>query len=84
MESKGLEGKTTRSKNSVSETGHSINLANFQTLIAYCISYGAKYNPSKTSLKILQLEATYQIANSKYQQVIAQKSLLNTAANVSL
>lgn len=38
------------------ETGHARNLAAFQTLISFCGSYGADYNPAQASLAITALE----------------------------
>lgn len=38
------------------ETGHARNLAAQETLISYCISYGAEYNPAQTSLQISTLQ----------------------------
>src|SRR5687767_2027459 len=35
-----------------SETGHSKNVANFETLISGVQSFGAGYNPSRVNLKI--------------------------------
>lgn len=40
---------------STAETGHAKNVANFETLISFCIGYGAAYNPSRDSLKIANL-----------------------------
>jgi hypothetical protein len=42
---------------STSETGHPINVANFDLIIADVTSYGTTYNPSKASLKIPELTA---------------------------
>ncbi|MBS1634599.1 MAG: hypothetical protein JST26_01665 [Bacteroidetes bacterium] len=42
---------------STSETGHAINVANFEDLISFCQGFGTAYNPSKASLKIAQLQA---------------------------
>jgi hypothetical protein len=36
---------------SISETGHAINVANFDELISFASSYGTDYNPSKPSIK---------------------------------
>ena len=41
---------------STSETGHAKNVANFQQLIAVCISYGAAYNPARNQLSIAGLQ----------------------------
>jgi hypothetical protein len=45
---------------STSETGHAKNVANFEDLISFCTGYGAKYNPSKASIR---LEALQEIHN---------------------
>jgi len=42
-------------KKTVSEVGHSKNVANFKDLIAYCTAYGAAYNPPANNLKIASL-----------------------------
>lgn len=42
---------------STSETGHAKNIANFETLISFCIGYGSSYNPSKEALKVANLQA---------------------------
>ena len=42
---------------SINETGHAINVANFDTIIATVPSFGTTYNPSKASLKIPALSA---------------------------
>lgn len=41
---------------STNETGHPINLANFDIVIAEVISYGGTYNPSKADLKLTALQ----------------------------
>jgi hypothetical protein len=41
---------------STSETGHAINVANFQALIAMCSSYGSNYIPQRADLTIANLE----------------------------
>ena len=38
------------------ETGCIQNVANFETLISYITAFGNDYNPSKTSLKIPELQ----------------------------
>ncbi|MEK7263253.1 MAG: hypothetical protein AAB071_01935 [Bacteroidota bacterium] len=40
-----------------SETGHAINVANFESLITYCTAYGPIYNPSKNTIKLASLNA---------------------------
>ena len=39
-----------------SETGHAINVANFEKLISYLMGYGTRYNPSKDLIKISNLQ----------------------------
>ncbi|MGL2966342.1 hypothetical protein [Flavobacterium sp. XGLA_31] len=55
--------------NSTSETGHAKNVANFETLIAYCIGYGTSYNPANANLKIESLQDKLSKANLKLQAV---------------
>lgn len=45
----------TPKKNSVSETGHAINVSNFETLIIICTNYGTNYNPSNNEIKLTEL-----------------------------
>ena len=45
------------------ETGHAKNVSNFESLISFVKGYGATYNPSKDSIKIVALEAI--LANAK-------------------
>ncbi len=39
-----------------SESTHAKNVANFKTLISFCIAYGVKYNPTKAALLIAALQ----------------------------
>ena len=48
---------------STSESGHAINLANFDTLISFVKGYGEAYNPTKNSIKVESLETIF--VNSK-------------------
>jgi hypothetical protein len=41
---------------STSETGHAKNVANFKKFILVCQGYGTKYNPSKASIKIANMQ----------------------------
>lgn len=50
---------------STSETGHIKNVANFETLISFCVGYGSVYKPTKDSLTIVQLEALHTEAKDK-------------------
>lgn len=40
---------------STSETGHSKNVSNFETMISYCTGYGAIYNPSNSEISLSDL-----------------------------
>ena len=48
---------------STTESGHAKNVANFESLISFVKGYGATYNPSKDSIKIVALELI--LANAK-------------------
>ena len=48
---------------STTESGHAKNVSNFESLISFVKGYGATYNPSKDSIKIVALELI--LANSK-------------------
>lgn len=56
-------------KTSVSETGHAKNVANFETEIAFCIGYGATYNPTNPLLTITSLQTKWQTAKLKLKAV---------------
>jgi hypothetical protein len=46
-------------KVSKSETGHAKNVANFQDLKSFCISYGPTYNPSNPAITVPSLNTKY-------------------------
>jgi len=48
---------------STTESGHAKNVSNFESLISFVKGYGATYNPSKDSIKIVALELI--LANAK-------------------
>ena len=48
---------------STTESGHAKNVANLESLISFVKGYGATYNPSKDSIKIVAIEAI--LANAK-------------------
>ena len=66
---------------STSEVGHAKNVANFQDLIEFVIGYGATYNPSKNSLKLPQLIALRETAQTKLNDVIAKNTIYNNKVN---
>lgn len=63
------------------ETGHAKNIANFEDLISFCQGYGANYNPTKESLKILNLQDLHQKAQDKLNNVKTQKTAFDYATN---
>lgn len=58
-------------------TGHAKNLANFQHLIAFVKGYGEMYNPSKSTLKVPQLETLLSIAETSLANVVTQNTSYN-------
>lgn len=69
---------------STSETGHAKNVANFQNLIAFVTAYGETYNPSKNALKLPQLIALKNEAESKIADVITKNTAYNNKVNERL
>ena len=66
---------------STSETGHAKNIANFQDLIAFVTLYGATYNPSKTTLKLPQLNSLFGTAQTKLADVVLKNTDYNNTVN---
>ncbi len=66
---------------STSETGHAKNIANFQDLIAFVTGYGATYNPSKSTLKLPQLNTIATTSQSKLADVITKNTSYNNSVN---
>jgi hypothetical protein len=66
------------------ETGHAKNVANFQDLTAFCTGYGAIYNPTKTALKLPQLNTLYTTANNSLTDVIAKNTAYNNTVNARI
>lgn len=54
---------------STSETGHAKNVANFETLISFCIGYGTAYNPTNPNITIPNLQAKFEEAKLKLKAV---------------
>lgn len=71
----------TTPKKSTRETGHAINVANFQELIAFVTGLGATYNPSKPSLKLAQLNTLAANANTNLTNVITLNVAYNNKVN---
>ncbi len=65
----------------VSETGHAINVANFQKIIDSVVGYGATYNPSKTILKLVNLNTKIDTEKINLAAVITKNTAYNDAVN---
>ena len=66
---------------STSESGHAKNSANFQDLIEFVTGYGAMYNPSKSSLQLVNLIQLKADADGKLADVIVKNTNYNNAVN---
>jgi len=55
--------------NKSSETGHAKNVANFETLSNYVISYNGAYNPSRAAIRIQSLQTILSNAKNAMTQV---------------
>lgn len=66
-----------------SETGHAKNVANFEELVTYAVSYNRDYNPSRDSLRVEALQTLltsakqcltdYNIALSPFKMAVAER-----------
>jgi hypothetical protein len=66
---------------STNETGHAINVANFETLIGFCTSFGTAYNPANTSLKLVALTAQHAAAKAAIGSLEQAKTSHDNATN---
>ena len=55
----------------VIETGHAINISNFKTMIDYCASFADKYKPSREALRVDDMTALWQTADTAHQALTA-------------
>ena len=51
------------------ETGHAKNVANFETMISFVTAYGAAYNPAKSAIQLVNLQAKASEANTAINQL---------------
>jgi len=63
------------------ETGHAKNVANFEDLIARCISYGAEYNPSRPELQLSSLQQLHQEAQLILSQLTEREIAAQNVTN---
>jgi len=66
---------------SKSETGHAVNAANFQDLIAFVTAYGTIYNPSKNLLSLPQLISLKATADTNLADVVTKNTTYNNIVN---
>lgn len=66
---------------STSETGHAMNVANFQDLIEFVTAYGETYNPSKNNLKLPQLIAQKAAAEASLAVLLTKSVEYNNKVN---
>ncbi len=66
---------------STSETGHAKNVANFSTLISFCVGYGGAYKPAKEIIKVTSLETLRDNAKNSISEVSNLLTTFNLAVN---
>ena len=66
---------------STSETGHTINVANFDTLITYCTALEDKYKPTNEWIKISNLQVKYDKSYVLMDGLTARKQAFDSATN---
>lgn len=66
---------------STSEKGHAKHVDNFRDLINFIRAYGARYNPSKNSLKLAQMESALLEAQMHLDNVTNVKSIYEDTVN---
>ena len=69
---------------STSEVGHAKNVANFHDMISFCQGYGASYNPSKATLKVVSLQALETEAQNSLAVVIPLRTAYNDTVNARI
>jgi hypothetical protein len=66
---------------STSETGHAKNVANLETLIAFCTGYGIAYNPAKANLKVAALKTLQTNSLTAIASIIPPSVVYHNAVN---
>lgn len=69
---------------STSETGHAKNVANFESLISFCVGFGATYNPSKANLKVPALQTQLASCKANITSVTSTSVAFNNATNARM
>lgn len=63
------------------ETGHAKNVANFEDFISFITAYGATYNPTKTAIKLANLNTLLTTAKADLLNVTTKTIAFNNATN---
>lgn len=69
---------------STSETGHAKNVANFESLVSFCVGYGLTYNPSKVNLKVPGLQTQLASCKANIASVTSTSVAFNNAVNARI
>lgn len=63
------------------ETGHAKNVANFNSLISFCSTYGQQYNPANAALNLANLQSLHTAAQNKLTALNTAKAAYDSAVN---
>jgi hypothetical protein len=66
------------------ETGHAKNIANFESLINFCVGYGSAYKPARTILSIDSLKAKLEASKTAFTETITKETHYRNAARARL
>ncbi len=69
---------------STSETGHAKNVANFETLVSFCVGYGTAYNPSRDALKVTNLQTLLTAAKAAIADCKANETTFDNATHARM
>lgn len=69
------------SNHSTSEVGHAKNVSNFEDLVAFCVNFGATYNPVNPLLTVAGLQSKLSDAQSAIENVHETKASFTMATN---
>lgn len=61
------------------ETGHAINVANFEILVSHCLTLGTQYNPSRTNIKIAAMQQLLIDSRAALQTINNKKTAADNA-----
>ena len=67
---------------STSETGHAVNLINFQTLVSRCAGYGPRYNTNNSRIQVANMSALSSNVINAIQNITTTKPAWDNAINI--